>query len=191
VTEERLELTKAYCKMHYGMDTYTLKDPKMIVIHCTEAGSLGTSLACFKPAKIPEEREYLQAFGDLNVGVHYLVSKKGEIYRMMPDNIIGRHTIGFNYTALGIENVGKNNADLTQAQALSNAQLVAWLVSQYPSIEYLIGHYEYTNKNLPHYALYIENVTNYKFTSKVDPGVKFMKELRSILKTQYNIILKD
>jgi N-acetyl-anhydromuramyl-L-alanine amidase AmpD len=177
--------------MHYGMDTYTLKEPKMIVIHCTEAGSLAASLACFKPAKIPDERAYLQSFGDLNVGVHYMVSKKGEIYRLMPDDIIGRHTIGFNYTALGIENVGKNNADLTKAQVHSNAQLVAWLVSQHPSIEYLIGHYEYTNKTLPHFALYIEKVTNYNFTSKVDPGVKFMKELREILKNKYNIILKD
>ncbi|OHD54205.1 MAG: hypothetical protein A2Y33_12940 [Spirochaetes bacterium GWF1_51_8] len=191
VTAERLELTKQYCKDHYGMDTYELKDPKMIVVHSTEMSSLKDSLGCFKPAKMGDDRPYLQAFGAVNVGIHFVIDKTGKIYTLLPLNIVARHTIGFNYTAIGIENVGKKNVDLTAAQIEANAHLIAWLAEQFPSVEYMIGHYEYTNKKLPHYALYIENVTNYKFTQKTDPGKYFMTELRKLLKKKYNLELKD
>ena len=65
----------------------------------------------------------------------------------MPSNWMARHVIGLNYSSIGIENVGgKGNKkdDLTPEQLKSNIALVAYLKGKYPTIEYLIGHHEYT-----------------------------------------------
>ena len=186
----RLQLTKEYSLMHYGINSYKLINPKIIVIHFTAIGSLKTSLKYFKPARVWSHRKYIKKFGSVNVGVHFVVSKKGSIYSLLPTDVIGRHAIGLNHLSIGIENVGLNEKDLTEAQVKSNAIIVQHLIKKHPSIEYLIGHYEYTNKNLSHYKLYLAKNSAYRPTIKIDPGKTFMKKLRIALKNKFNIILK-
>lgn len=190
VSYQRLELTRQYCRLHYGIDTHTLKNPKMIVIHYTAIDNLKKSLDYFKPAEIWPDRRYIRRFGRLNVGVHFLIDKNGDIYSLLPTDIIGRHIIGFNHVSIGIENVARSEKSLTAQQLRSNALLVKSLSDTFPSIEYLIGHFEYNDRALPHYRLFRERV-NYKPTDKIDPGEGFMRDLRRLLRESYELVLKD
>ena len=90
---------------------------------------------------------------------------------------MARHVIGLNYTAIGIENVGGAHDvdDLTDGQLKANEYIVRYLKQKYPSIEYLIGHYEYTL--FEHHPLWKESDSTYR-TQKTDPGVRFMTLLR-------------
>ena len=91
---------------------------------------------------------------------------------------MARHTIGINYSAIGIENVGgkdNKNEDLTPAQVTANAKLIQYLKTKYSKIEFLIGHYEY--EKMQKTGMWLEKDKNYR-TKKSDPGKKFMKAVR-------------
>lgn len=189
-SQKRQQLTIEYQKKHYGKPTHLLDKPQMIVIHYTELNSLNKTLRYFKNATLDKSRSEIIKGGKLNVGVHFVVDKDGTIYSLIPENFTGRHVIGFNYTAFGIENIAKNSKQLTKEQLNANILLVKYLKNKYKTIKYLIGHHEYSNKNLPHFKLYIALDKNYKFTIKRDPGKFFMNKLRNNLKLKHNIVLK-
>lgn len=191
LNEERLELTQAYAKKFYNVDSYILHDPVMIVIHYTAIGSLGATLSSFKPTKMSMEREKLYMHSKLNVGVHFVIDTNGEIYKLLPTTIMGRHAIGYNHLSIGIENVAATDVNLTRAQIRANAKLISILIKQHPSITYLIGHHEYMTRFLPHFKLYTQLDPTYEPTIKIDPGFGFMDSLRNILKNEYGIVLLD
>ena len=182
VNPKRLELAKEYSRQHYGVDSYDLKDPKIIVIHYTGIPTLQKSLDAFRAAFLPGHRKEIKNHGRVNVGVHFVVDRNGDIYTLLPTNVIGRHTIGFNHVSLGIENVAADASQLTEKQLVANVMLVKRLTGQFPSIEYLIGHHEYQRSEFPHYRLFKELDGHYKPTIKLDPGKKFMDELRGQLR---------
>ncbi len=116
---------------------------------------------------------------DLNVSAHFLVDRNGEVFQLMKDNIMARHVIGLNYSSIGIENVGGiEGYPLTNEQLISNIKLVKYLKSKYPKIDYLIGHFEYTN--FENHELWLEKDSLYR-TIKIDPGIEFMNKLRKDL----------
>jgi len=92
----------------------------------------------------------------------------------MKPSQFARHTIGLNYCAIGVENIGSKKQPLTEKQVEANAQLVRYLNQKY-KIEYLIGHSEYgVFRNS---KLWKESDPNY-FTGKEDPGKDFMNKVR-------------
>ena len=98
----------------------------------------------------------------------------------MPENYMARHVIGLNHSSIGIENVGGNDTlPLTDMQVEANIKLVKYLKNKFPTIDYLIGHYEYTN--FEGHELWLEVDDNYR-TEKVDPGEKFMNSVRKGVK---------
>ncbi|HSP13049.1 MAG TPA: peptidoglycan recognition family protein, partial [Salegentibacter sp.] len=89
---------------------------------------------------------------------------------------MARHVIGLNHVAIGIENVGgTEETPLTRAQIDANIWLVNYLANKY-DIDYLIGHYEYTN--FENHPLWREKDSAYR-TQKTDPGEDFMKAVRN------------
>lgn len=171
---ERSKLQKAYAQKHYGMDIDAII-PKAIVLHWTAAGNWEGTYRYFYSSRrhnAPKE---------LNVGSHYLVGRDGTIYQLMPETALARHAIGFNWCAIGIENVGGVNGkeDLTEAQVRANIALVKYLSNKYKTIEYVFGHYQ--QKEAQKTPLYIEKVTGYH-SDKVDPGPKFMKAVHNAFK---------
>ena len=153
--------------------------PKMIVSHWTAINTLESSFNAFNPVMLRGRKE-LSEVSPLNVSIHFLVDRDGTIYRLMPENLMARHVIGLNWCALGIENVGDGNKfPLTEAQLQANIFIVKYLKKKYKSIEYLIGHHEYTSfQNTP---LWKETNPNYR-TGKTDPGDEFMDKLRKGVK---------
>ncbi len=191
-TEERFRLTADYCRTHYGMESAELRAPEMIVVHYTAFATLGESYRFFAPPRLDRvSRRDIKGGGAVNVSAHYLIDRDGTVLQLAPDNVVCRHTIGFNHAAIGIENVGRNARDLTEAQATATAELISRLVARHPSIAYLIGHDQYRRTDLPHWGLFREDDRSYRFTPKVDPGPAFMARVRELLGERHGIVLKE
>jgi beta-N-acetylhexosaminidase len=176
---ERVALTRAYIREHYGLDVADIHIvPRMVVLHWTAAPTLEASLNAFLPERIPGGRSDIAGAGDVNVSAHFLVDRDGTIYRLMPETWMARHVIGLNYDAIGVENVGgtEGREDLTDAQVEANVRLVRALTRRYPTLEYLIGHMEY--RELEGHPLWRERDSGYR-TEKIDPGYRFMDAVRA------------
>ena len=172
----RLQLLSEYTKIHYGNSLIYLDNPQIIVVHSTETPNLNIAVNIFRN-DILTGRPDIEAGGEVNVGTHFLVDFDGTIYSSTPIEYIARHTVGFNYTSVSIENIGYADK-LTDKQLESNILLIKYIKSKYKSIKYVIAHYEYKDKTSPHYSLYKELNTKYINPIKRDPGTNFMQELR-------------
>ena len=178
--EQRQQLTKAYLKDRYGIDGDSITiQPQMIVIHWTAIETIEESFDAFYNVTLPSWRPDIKNASGLNVSAHFLVDRDGSIYRLMPENVMGRHVIGLNHCAIGIENVGGTvQWPLTKAQEKANIQLIRYLSQKY-MIDYLIGHHEYTS--FEEHPLWLEVDDGYR-TVKTDPGEYFMKKIRKATK---------
>ena len=188
---ERRELTRAYALAHYGIDDWRLIDPQMIIVHYTATDSESVSLSTFKPARLGSDRNDIALGGELNVGVHYLIGKDGTIWSLLPESDMGRHAVGFNHLAIGIEMVAATEKGLTPGQLGAAARLVADIARRNPSIVYLFGHHEYRQASRAHFALYRELQAGYLPPEKSDPGQAFMAALRETLRKDFDLGLLD
>jgi beta-N-acetylhexosaminidase len=180
---ERIAMTKAYIKTHYGKDVDSIEiTPRIILLHWTAELDFDRSFKRLQPERLLSDRKDIVKASALNVSSQFMVARDGTIYRLMPENWMARHVIGLNYSSIGIENVGgKDNKidDLTPAQRQANIDLVMYLKGKYPTIEYLVGHHEY--RQMESTPLWLEKDKGYR-TVKSDPGEKFMSEIREAVK---------
>jgi N-acetyl-anhydromuramyl-L-alanine amidase AmpD len=178
--ETRKIMTIDYLSDRYGLtaNSPTIV-PKMIVLHWTVLPTLEATFDAFEKSILPTWRPELENASALNVSSQFLVDRDGKIYRLLPETTMARHVIGLNHCAIGIENVGgTKELPLTEAQLKSNIWLVKYLTRKY-DIDYLIGHYEYTN--FEGHPLWLEKDENYR-TEKTDPGEDFMRKVRNATK---------
>lgn len=179
--QERIDLTKQYIKQHYDLDVKNINiKPEMVVVHHTGINDFKKSYARFYNPTLPKDRPFIAKSGLVNVSTHFMVDRKGNIYKLMPETFMARHVIGLNYSSIGIENVGGKDFEdnLTKEQLQANIDLIKYLKNKY-NIKYVIGHYEYTD--FENNALWLEKDSKYR-TKKKDPSPRFMKELREALK---------
>ncbi|MGB5498449.1 MAG: peptidoglycan recognition family protein [Maribacter sp.] len=174
--EERTQLTIQYLKDRYGLEQDSPRIiPRMIVLHWTAIPTFEGSFDAFLNTKLPVWRPDIESVSGLNVSSHFLVDQDGTIYSLMPETIMGRHVIGLNHCAVGVENVGgTKDTPLTKAQLKSNIWLVKYLAKKY-TIDYIIGHHEYTL--FENHELWLEKDDGYR-TNKTDPGEAFMAKVR-------------
>jgi N-acetylmuramoyl-L-alanine amidase len=143
---------RAYARRHYGIDTWRLRDPKVIVEHISVAGSTAAVFHIFAPDVPDPELHELPG-----VCSHFVVGADGTIVQMVPVSIMCRHTVGLNYTAIGIEHVGYRDADVLNdpRQLDASLQLTRWLRCKFNiAIRNVIGHNEslsspYHRENVP------------------------------------------
>lgn len=174
-SEERVRLSLEYLKEHHGLvqKTPTIV-PKMIVLHYTAGGNVESNFKYFNKTHLENARNTLKRQSTLNVSSQFIIDRDGTVYQLMEPNQFARHTIGLNYCAIGIENIGSKKEPLTDKQVSANAQLIRYLTPKY-KIEYLIGHSEYGI--FRNSKLWRESDPNY-FTGKEDPGKDFMNKVR-------------
>jgi N-acetylmuramoyl-L-alanine amidase len=130
----------AYSKHHYGRYKWRLVNPKLIVEHYAEAGSISAIYNTFAPDR--PDVEFHQLPG---VCSHFAVSASGAIYKFVPISIRCRHTVGLNHVAVGIEHVGFSDQDILGRPAQLNAslRLTQWLRCRLGlPIDQVIGHNE-------------------------------------------------
>ena len=169
----REQLTREYAETHYGKSITTI-EPRAVVVHWTAGPTWESAYYTF----YDETRG--DGSGTVNVSSQFIVDRDGTIYQLMPENKLARHVIGYNWCAIGIENVGGegNVEDLTEEQLQANIELIRYLREKYPTIEYVFGHYQQVAARES--GLYIEHVQGY-YSIKPDPGEIFMNGLRDAL----------
>jgi beta-N-acetylhexosaminidase len=132
--------TAAYAKRHYGIDTWRLVHPKVIVEHYTASESFSSTFNYFYgDTPDVELGEYP------GVCSHFVIDRDGTIYQLVPLTIICRHTVGLNYTSIGIEHVGTSDAEILRnpRQLASSLALTLWLMkTEHVQLRNVIGHSE-------------------------------------------------
>jgi hypothetical protein len=130
----------AYAQRHYGLDTYRLHDPRVIVEHYTDNDSVQATYDTFANDIPDVELHELP-----QVCSHFVVDRDGEIVQFVPLSIMCRHTVGLNYAAIGIEHVGTSDQEILKnpRQMRSSLLLTAWLQCKYGiQLSNVIGHNE-------------------------------------------------
>jgi hypothetical protein len=97
----------AYSERHYGEDTWRLRHPHVIVEHWSESSSVASVYNTFAPDHPDPELHELP-----NVCAHFVVSGSGRIYQLVSSRVRCRHTVGLNWTAIGIEHTGFSDAEV-------------------------------------------------------------------------------
>lgn len=179
--DDRKQLTVAYLERHHGgpftgdLDLDTRMSPRMIVLHWTAGPSARSARNTFWRAR-QRPREGRSPADEVNLSAHFVVKRDGAILQLLEADRIGRHTIGLNHLAIGIENAGdRDHWPLTDAQVDANKALVRYLVARF-DITHLIGHYE--SRRFEGHPYFRERIRWFR-SRKIDPGEAFMAEVRS------------
>ena len=141
-----------YALRHYGLDTYRLIEPHVIVIHYTETPDFQSTFNTFAPDVPDSELHELP-----NTCAHFVIDTDGTIHQLVPLGIMCRHTVGLNWTAIGVEHVGYSDAEVLDRPRQMNASLhlVRWLRCRFHiPVADVIGHNEslsspYHHENVP------------------------------------------
>ncbi len=137
--KRRAEMRR-YARRHYGIDDWRLRDPKVIVQHYTVTDTFEAAFNTFAP-DVPD-----QELGELpGVCAHFVVDRDGAIYQLVSTRVMCRHTVGLNWTAVGIEHVGRSDAQVlgNRRQLGASLRLTRWLQGRYGiSTRNVIGHNE-------------------------------------------------
>lgn len=131
---------RAYAKRHYAIDSYRLSRPRVIVEHYTASNSFSSAFDTFA-ADTPDVE-----LGELpGVCAHYLIARDGTIHQLVPTSIMCRHTVGLNWTAIGIEHVGVSDAQVlgNRRQRAASLRLTRMLQGRHRIADRnVIGHAE-------------------------------------------------
>jgi N-acetylmuramoyl-L-alanine amidase len=130
----------AYSERHYGEHVWRLLHPQVIVEHWAESGSASSVYNTFAPDVADPELHELP-----NVCAHFVVSGSGKIVQLVPLSIRCRHTVGLNWTAIGIEHTGFSDAEVLgdRAQMHASLELTRYLRCHFQiKLRNVIGHNE-------------------------------------------------
>ncbi|HEU0019379.1 MAG TPA: N-acetylmuramoyl-L-alanine amidase [Thermoleophilaceae bacterium] len=131
---------RAYSKRHYGIEDHRLRSPRVIVEHYTASNSFSAAFDTFA-ADTPDVE-----LGELpGVCAHYLIDRDGTVHQLAPTAIMCRHTVGLNWTAIGIEHVGVGDAQVmaNRRQRVASLRLTRMLQGRHRiTTRNVIGHAE-------------------------------------------------
>jgi beta-N-acetylhexosaminidase len=129
-----------YAARHYGLHTWRLDHPKVIVEHYTASTSFSSAWNTFANDSPDPELHELPG-----TCAHFVIDTDGTIYQLVPLNTMCRHTVGLNWTAIGIEHVGMSDGSILQnpKQIAASLKLTLWLMNRFAiSLPNVIGHNE-------------------------------------------------
>ena len=130
----------AYSLRHYGRAQWRLKHPRVIVEHVAVAGTAESVRNTFASDQPDPE------LGELpNVCAHFVIGSSGRIIQLVNLRTRCRHTVGLNWTAIGIEHVGYADGDVLgdRAQLRASLRLTQYLRCRFGiSVHNVIGHAE-------------------------------------------------
>jgi N-acetylmuramoyl-L-alanine amidase len=138
-TRRRRE-TAAFALRHYGLKTYRLRHPRVIVEHVAVATTIGEVYNTFAPDLPDSQLHELPGFC-----THFFVAADGTIYQLAPLTFMCRHVGGLNYTAIGIEHAGLRDSDVLDnpRELAASLRLTNWLSCRYDiALRNVIGHAE-------------------------------------------------
>ncbi|HEV3001315.1 MAG TPA: DUF2817 domain-containing protein [Solirubrobacteraceae bacterium] len=134
----RKRQTRRYARRHYGIAAHRLREPKTIVQHFT-AGDTYASARSHFAANRPN-------LGELpGTCAHFVIDRRGTIRQLVPLRLMCRHTVGLNHVAIGVEHVGRSDAQVmgNRRQLNASLRLTRWLQDRYGiPTRHVIGHAE-------------------------------------------------
>jgi beta-N-acetylhexosaminidase len=136
----RIAETRAYAVRHYGLHRARLIAPKVIVEHMTANTSFSATFNTFAPDVADTELHELPG-----TCAHFVIDTNGTIHQLVSLKWICRHTVGLNWTAIGIEHVGFREAGVLGSIKMLRAslRLTRWLQAKYGITDNnVIGHAE-------------------------------------------------
>lgn len=138
--QKRKREMAAYSERHYGERDWRLRQPKVIVEHMAQTSTAAAVYNTFASDHPDPE------LGELpNVCSHFVVSGSGKIFRLVNLRTRCRHTVGLNWTAIGIEHVGYGDGDVLgdRGQMRASLRLTQWLRCRFGiRVRDVIGHAE-------------------------------------------------
>ncbi len=136
--ERRRSQMAAYSNRHYGQWKWRLRGPVAVVQHYTTGTTWQGAWNTFA-ANSPHLDEYP------GTCTHFIVHTDGTIFQLVPLWIRCRHVIGMNQLSIGIEHVGRSDAEVIGNARQMNAslKLTLWLVVKFQiQNRNVIGHGE-------------------------------------------------
>jgi len=130
----------AYSERHYGERTWRLRHPHVIVEHMSQTSSARAVYNTFAPDVPDVELHELP-----NVCSHFVIGSSGRIFRLVNLRTRCRHTVGLNWTAIGIEHVGYGDSDAldNRRELHASLRLTQWLRCKFHvRVHDVIGHAE-------------------------------------------------
>lgn len=141
----------AYAERHYHLRTYRLVKPQVIVEHFTETPDFRSTFNTFAPDVPDSELHELPG-----TCAHFVIDRDGTIHQLVPLSVMCRHTVGLNWTAVGIEHVGYSDAEVlaNPRQMRASLALTHWLSCRFQiKLPNVIGHNESLSSPFHHEAV--------------------------------------
>ncbi len=171
--DRRRHQMAAYSKRHYGVWRWRLKRPVAIVEHYTTGTTWQGAWNTFA-ANSRHLGEYP------GTCTHFIVHTDGRIFRLVPLWIRCRHTIGMNQLSIGVEHVGRSDAEVigNARQRRASLRLSLWLVAKFRmEIRNVIGHGESL-----HSPLRYERYADWRCRTHTDMSRPAMRRYRGWLR---------
>jgi N-acetyl-anhydromuramyl-L-alanine amidase AmpD len=165
---------RRYADRHYGIASFRLEGPKVIVEHYTANDSFSATFNTFAADVADPELHELPG-----TCAHFVIDRAGVVHQLVPLGLMCRHTVGLNYTAIGIEHVGMSDAGVMtdKAQLAASLKLTRWLQGEYQiSTANVIGHAE--SLSSPYHR---ERVARMRTQTHGDMGHSTMTRYRALL----------
>jgi N-acetylmuramoyl-L-alanine amidase len=128
----------AYSQRHYGVRSWKLTRKLAIVEHYTTGTTWQGAWNTFAA-----NSRHLGEFP--GTCTHFIVHTDGTIYQLVPLAVRCRHVIGMNQLSIGIEHVGRSDAEVlgNERQMRASLRLTLWLVAKFEiQVRNVIGHGE-------------------------------------------------
>jgi beta-N-acetylhexosaminidase len=141
----------AYAERHYHLHTYRLIHPRVIVVHFTQTPDFSSTFNTFAPDVPDSELHELPG-----TCAHFVIDAAGTIHQLVSTQIMCRHTVGLNWTAIGIEHVGFSDAQIlgNARQMRASLALTHWLSCRFGiASREVIGHNESLSSPFHHEAV--------------------------------------
>lgn len=172
--EARKQQMRRYAEIHYGIDSYKIVGPHLVIWHYTETSSFQSVWNTFAD-DVPDVQYHVLP----QVCAHFVIARDGTIYQLVPLDIMCRQVVGLDYTAIGIENVGLSDRQVIddRAQYRSALALTRWLRCKYGlPVTNVIGHNESLSS-----PYYIEHVASWRGQTHLDFNHHDMRIVRAAL----------
>jgi hypothetical protein len=176
--ERRRSQMGAYSNRHYGRWRWRLRGPIAVVQHYTTGTTWQGAWNTFA-ANSPHLGEYP------GTCTHFIVHTDGRIFQLVPLWIRCRHVIGMNHLSIGIEHVGRSDAEVIGNARQMNAslKLTLWLVAKFQiQNRNVIGHGESLQSPLRY-----ERYAAWKCRSHTDMARPAMRTYRGWLRDRSRV----
>jgi beta-N-acetylhexosaminidase len=166
---------RAYAGRHYGLHRARLIAPKVIVEHITANSSFAATFQTFaSDAADPELQERP------GTCAHFVIDRDGTIHQLVSLRWMCRHTVGLNWTAIGVEHVGTSEAGVwgNARMRLASLRLTRWLQARFGiATRNVIGHNESLSSPYHH-----ERVARLRGQTHADWPRRWMRRYRRALR---------